>query len=61
MAFRNPEGVTTSLSELADRVFSLVIMGDDRAIRATYIMDELVYGDGAIGLLLLKRSPTSPL
>jgi guanine deaminase len=43
MAFRNPEGVPTSLSELGDRVFSLVIMGDDRAVRATYSMGELVY------------------
>jgi cytosine/adenosine deaminase-related metal-dependent hydrolase len=27
MAFRNPEGVPTSLAELGDRVFSLVITG----------------------------------
>jgi guanine deaminase len=46
MAFRNPEGVPTSLFELGDRVFSLVIMGDDRAVRATYSMGELVCGDG---------------
>jgi guanine deaminase len=46
MAFRNPEGVPASVSELADRVFSLVIMGDDRAVRATYSMGELVCGNG---------------
>jgi guanine deaminase len=43
MAFRNAEGMPNSLAELADRLFSLVIMGDDRAIQATYIMGELAY------------------
>jgi guanine deaminase len=43
MAFRNSEAVPNSLEELADRLFSLAIMGDDRAIRATYIMGELAY------------------
>jgi guanine deaminase len=43
MAFRNPEVMPTTLPELAGRVFSLVIMGDDRAIRATYIMGNLAY------------------
>lgn len=44
MAFRNPVSTPTSLEELADRLFSLLIMGDDRAIEATYIMGELAYG-----------------
>jgi len=43
MAFRNQTPTATSLSELADQVFSLVIMGDDRAIHATYIAGEIVY------------------
>lgn len=43
MAFRNPEEMPTNLEELADRVFSLIIMGCDRAVRATYIMGELAY------------------
>ncbi|HEY9762893.1 MAG TPA: guanine deaminase [Trichocoleus sp.] len=43
MAFRNPEGMPTDLAELADRVFSLIIMGCDRAVQATYIMGELAY------------------
>lgn len=43
MALRNSETVPTSLEELADRLFSLIIMGDDRAIRSTYIMGELAY------------------
>jgi guanine deaminase len=43
MACRNRDHVPTSLTELADRIFSLVIMADDRAIQATYIMGELAY------------------
>lgn len=37
MAFRNPQTTPTSLAELAEKVFTLMIMGDDRAVRATYI------------------------
>jgi guanine deaminase len=40
MAFRNPEATAKSLDELGDKLFSLIIMGDDRAIRATYIAGE---------------------
>jgi guanine deaminase len=43
MAFRNPASVATSLKELADQLFSLIILGDDRAIQATYVMGELAY------------------
>lgn len=43
MAFRNPEVMPLSLSELADRVFSVIIMGDDRAIDATYILGNRAY------------------
>jgi guanine deaminase len=43
MAFRNPVGVPNSLDALADPFFAMVILGDDRAIRATYIMGELAY------------------
>lgn len=43
MAFRNSDSIPASLDELAHQVFALVIMGDDRAIRATYIMGELAY------------------
>lgn len=42
MAFRNSDTIPTSLAELAERIFTLVIMGDDRAIRATYIMGKIV-------------------
>lgn len=43
MAFRNPDTPAASLQELAERVFTLMIMGDDRAIHTTHIMGELVY------------------
>ncbi len=43
MSFRNPEPNPTTIEELADAVFSLMIMGDDRAIHATYIMGQLAY------------------
>lgn len=43
MAFRNSDSIAASLDELAQQVFTLVIMGDDRAIRATYIMGEIAY------------------
>ncbi len=46
MAVRNPVATAASLAELADRVFSLVMMGDDRAICATYIAGELAYEKG---------------
>jgi guanine deaminase len=46
MAFRNSATVPQTLGELADRVFSLVIMGGDRAIRATYVMGRLAYEQG---------------
>lgn len=41
MAFRNSMTHPQTLDELADLVFSLIIMGDDRAVKATYIMGEL--------------------
>lgn len=43
MAFRNNSTIPSSLAELADRVFALMMMGDDRAIQATYILGELIY------------------
>lgn len=42
MAFRNPATTPTTLEELAEKIFTLVIMGGDRNIHATYIMGELV-------------------
>ncbi|MGG6269818.1 guanine deaminase [Leptolyngbya sp. AN03gr2] len=43
MALRNQGEIPTTLEELSDRLFSLMIMGDDRAIQATYILGELAY------------------
>lgn len=42
MAFRNPTA-PTSLAELAEQAFAMMILGDDRTVRATYILGELVY------------------
>ena len=43
MAFRNSKDTPTSSSELADRVFSLIMMGDDRAVVSVHIMGEVAY------------------
>ncbi len=44
MAFRNPEATAKSLDELGEKLFSLIIMGDDRAIRATYLGGVIAHG-----------------
>lgn len=43
MAFRNMDSTATSIEELAEKAFTLMMLGDDRAIRATYIAGELAY------------------
>ncbi|MDX2228890.1 MAG: guanine deaminase [Leptolyngbyaceae cyanobacterium bins.349] len=43
MAFRTPTAIAHSLEELAEKVFALVILGDDRATHATYVMGALAY------------------
>jgi guanine deaminase len=43
MSLRNPETMPTTLEELRDVVFSLIIMGDDRAIHSTYLLGELAH------------------
>ncbi|MFZ4640435.1 MAG: guanine deaminase [Nodosilinea sp.] len=40
LALRNQGGLPKDLVDLADLVFSLLLMGDDRAIAATYIMGQ---------------------
>jgi len=47
MARRNPSAIATSLPELADQTFATIMLGDDRAIHATYIMGELAYENEA--------------
>ncbi|MEB3210487.1 MAG: guanine deaminase [Leptolyngbyaceae bacterium] len=44
LALRNPEPTAKTLDALADLAFSLVIMGDDRAVDATYVMGEKAWG-----------------
>lgn len=43
MAFRNMDSTAKSVEELAEKAFTLMMIGDDRAIRATYIAGELAY------------------
>jgi guanine deaminase len=43
LALRNEAGIPETLEGLADLLFSLVIMGSDRAVTATYIMGEPAY------------------
>ncbi|MGG6296761.1 guanine deaminase [Leptolyngbya sp. AN02str] len=43
MALRNPQATPQTLDALAEQVFSLLVMGDDRSVRATYVMGELAY------------------
>jgi len=43
MAFRNRMGTAATLADLAEPLFATVILGDDRAIHATYILGELAY------------------
>lgn len=45
MALRNQssEAITTTLAEISEQLFATIIMGDDRAISATYIMGELAH------------------
>ncbi|NCJ05623.1 guanine deaminase [Synechococcales cyanobacterium C] len=43
LALRSGEATPTSLDELADQLFALMMLGDDRAVHATYIMGELVF------------------
>jgi guanine deaminase len=48
MARRNPTAIADSLEALADQLFATMILGDDRAIHATYIMGELAYGQSGL-------------
>lgn len=44
MACRNQAPTATSLAALAEQVFAMIILGDDRAISATYILGNLAHG-----------------
>lgn len=48
LALRNGAGVPQTLEALADLLFSLVILGGDRAVAATYIMGEPAYVNQAV-------------
>jgi guanine deaminase len=42
MAIRNDKGLAQSLAALAEQVFGMMILGDDRAVEAVYIAGVLV-------------------
>ncbi len=50
LAFRNAETVPDTIEDVADRLFSLIILGDDRAIRATYILGECAMARSQSGI-----------
>lgn len=43
MAFRTPEPTATAIADLAEKIFTLIILADDRATQATYIMGQPAY------------------
>ncbi len=43
MKLRNPSPDATSLTELADKAFAMMILGDDRAVKATYVAGAIAY------------------
>lgn len=43
LAFRNPATQAKTLDDLTDRIFALIMLGDDRAIAATHILGQRVY------------------
>ncbi len=45
MNLRNPSTTANSLDELGQNVFGLMILGDDRAVKATYVAGELAYSN----------------
>ncbi|WOD40598.1 guanine deaminase [Nodosilinea sp. E11] len=50
LALRNQGGIPQTLAALEDLLFSLVIMGSDRAVAATYIMGERAYSSKVASL-----------
>ncbi|MEM1253303.1 MAG: guanine deaminase [Cyanobacteria bacterium P01_H01_bin.21] len=45
LAFRNSPETPPTAQQLADRVFSLIMMGDDRVVEQTYILGKLAYSN----------------
>ena len=43
MKLRNPHVPAQSLDELSSQLFALIILGDDRAVAATYVNGSLIY------------------
>ena len=48
LAFRNQAPIPKSVDELAEQAFALMILGDDRVVKATYVAGDLVYQQSKI-------------
>ena len=47
MKLRNPTAKFENLEELAEKAFAMMILGDERAVQATYVAGELAYQNNA--------------
>ncbi|MGB3296848.1 MAG: guanine deaminase [Phormidesmis sp.] len=58
MAFRNSPDSPSNLAELGDRIFSLMMMGDDRTVESTYVLGELAYSvsEGSVAPMMVPNS-----
>ncbi|UBF26072.1 guanine deaminase [Kovacikia minuta CCNUW1] len=45
MALRNSALEADSLNDIAEKIFGMMILGDDRAVRATYVAGALAFGE----------------
>ncbi len=54
MAFRNSAPTPTTIAALAEATFALIILGDDRAIHATYVLGELAYAKSSLAQQALR-------
>lgn len=48
MAFRNPHAHAATLADLAEKAFGMMILGDDRSVKATYVAGNLAYRNGRV-------------
>ena len=47
LKLRNSDSVPADLEELADQTFALMVLGDDRAVAATYVLGRCAWGESA--------------
>ncbi|WP_448562294.1 guanine deaminase [Trichothermofontia sp.] len=56
LAFRNAASPPTTIATLADALFTLIMLGDDRAIHATYILGQRACGQAGRGQGCVARA-----